>query len=98
MSVQQELVKAAWPEVLLDHPGAAEEWGDTDDRVIYKGLRVRMGVHIGVPRLVQDPMTRRVEYVGPCVVTAARITALTHGGQVYLVYVTLLLVHTPVNN
>jgi hypothetical protein len=30
--VQQALLAVEWPEALLDHPGAAEEWGDTDDR------------------------------------------------------------------
>jgi hypothetical protein len=49
-------------------------------RVLFKGLRVRMGVHWGKPRVVKDPMTRRVEYIGPVVNAAARITALTHGG------------------
>jgi hypothetical protein len=29
-------------------------------------------------------MTRRVEYIGPVVNAAARITALTHGGQIVL--------------
>jgi hypothetical protein len=32
--------------------------------------------------MVRDPMTRRVEYIGPVVNAAARITALAHGGQV----------------
>jgi class 3 adenylate cyclase len=81
MEVQQELVKAEWPAELVAHPGAAEEWGDHDDRVLFKGLRVRMGVHWGKPRMVRDPMTRRVEYIGPVVNAAARITALTHGGM-----------------
>ncbi len=85
--VQQELVKAEWPEALLEHPGAAEEWGDTDDRVVFKGLRVRMGVHVGRPRLIRDPMSRKIEYMGPCVNIAARITAMTHGGQVYDPYI-----------
>jgi serine/threonine protein kinase len=30
--VQQALLRVEWPEALLEHPGAAEEWGDTDDR------------------------------------------------------------------
>jgi class 3 adenylate cyclase len=30
--VQQALLAVEWPEALLNHPGAAEEWGDTDDR------------------------------------------------------------------
>lgn len=50
--MQQALLKVRWPEALLDHPGAAEEWGDIDDRKLYCGLRVRMGIHIGRPRLV----------------------------------------------
>jgi hypothetical protein len=29
---QIALVQANWPEALLQHPGAAEEWADTDDR------------------------------------------------------------------
>jgi class 3 adenylate cyclase len=53
-------------------------------RVLFKGLRVRMGVHVGMPRLVRDPMTRRMEYIGPVVNAAARITALTHGGQIVM--------------
>ncbi len=52
--------------------------------VLFKGLRVRMGVHLGTPKLVRDPMTRRVEYIGPVINVAARITAMTHGGQVVM--------------
>jgi hypothetical protein len=52
--------------------------------VVFKGLRVRMGVHTGTPKMVRDPMTRRVEYIGPVVNAAARITALAHGGQVLI--------------
>jgi len=84
MAAQQELVKVNWPKQLLEHPGASEEWGDQDEKVIFKGLRVRMGVHLGQPRAVRDPMTRRVEYIGPAVNTAARITAMAHGGQILL--------------
>ncbi len=43
-----------------------------------------MGVHVGLPRIVRDPITRKTEYLGPPVHTCARITALTHGGQVLL--------------
>jgi class 3 adenylate cyclase len=39
---------------------------------------------MGVPRVVRDPMTRRVEYIGPVVNAAARITAMTHGGQIVM--------------
>jgi hypothetical protein len=43
-----------------------------------------MGVHVGTPKVVRDPMTRRVEYIGPVVNAAARITAMTHGGQIVM--------------
>jgi class 3 adenylate cyclase len=51
-------------------------------RVVFRGLRVRMGAHVGCPRLIRDPKTRRVEYIGPVVNAAALITAITNGGQV----------------
>jgi class 3 adenylate cyclase len=41
-----------------------------------------MGVHVGQPRMLRDPKTRRTEYIGPVVNATARITAITHGGQV----------------
>jgi hypothetical protein len=53
-------------------------------RVIYRGLRVRMGVHAGLVRGTVDALTRRIEYTGPVVSTAARITALALGGHVVL--------------
>jgi class 3 adenylate cyclase len=82
--VQRALLTVAWPDGLLTHPGAAEElWdGGYDERVVFRGLRVRMGVHAGHPRVLRDAMTRRVEYVGSTVNAAARMTALAHGGQV----------------
>lgn len=43
-----------------------------------------MGVHVGAPKLIRDPMSRRYEYTGPPVNLTARITAHTHGGQILL--------------
>jgi class 3 adenylate cyclase len=109
MAVQLALLEVQWPAALFAHPAAAEEWGDTDDRLIYRvrvvvrvrscvcgcvcgcadmegwlvqGLRVRMGVHVGQPRKVFNAMSRRAEYMGPAVNTAARITTMSHGGQI----------------
>nr|UDO47406.1 ser/thr kinase [Pandoravirus massiliensis] len=83
-AVQRALLEVPWPRAVLDHPAAAEEWGGADDRVIFCGLRARMGVHVGTPRLLRDPATKRVAYEGPAVDAAARITALAHGGQIVL--------------
>ncbi|ELR20409.1 serine/threonine protein kinase, putative [Acanthamoeba castellanii str. Neff] len=86
MDVQRSLMEVEWPKALLEHPGAAEEWDDIHERpgLMFKGLRVRMGVHVGNPRVIRDPKTRRVEYIGPVVNAAARITAITHGGQIVM--------------
>jgi len=43
-----------------------------------------MGLHVGTPRRVMDPSTRRAEYVGVPVNLAARITMLAQGGQVVM--------------
>lgn len=55
-------------------------------RVIFKGLRVRMGVHVGEARCSKDPITRCWEYYGPPVNAAARITSMAHGGQILISY------------
>jgi class 3 adenylate cyclase len=87
--VQAALLTLDWPAALLEHAGAAEAWADVDDtKVVWRGLRVRMGVHVsttqggGMLRMGKEAMTRRAEYSGPAVAAAARMTAMAHGGQV----------------
>ncbi len=50
-----------------------------------------MGVNVGMPKTVKDPVTQRIEYVGPVVNACARITALAHGGQVFVCSLSLSL-------
>jgi hypothetical protein len=38
MVVQLALLEVQWPAALFAHHAAAEEWGDTDDRLIYRAL------------------------------------------------------------
>lgn len=82
-SVQRALLEADWPSPLVAHPSAGEEFSPTNDNVVlFKGVRVRMGVHIGRPKVVRDAVTRKVEYSGPVVDEAAQFAKLTQGGQV----------------
>ncbi|KAJ1906083.1 cysteinyl-tRNA synthetase, partial [Coemansia sp. IMI 209127] len=52
--------------------------------LIYRGLRVRIGMHFGSPVSEEDPITRRMDYFGPMVNRAARISGAADGGQVYV--------------
>ena len=88
MAVQSNLLYEAWPEAILSHPKAKEEGKTT---VLFRGLRVKMGIHCCSPKLVQngrvvaahevDPEVH-VDYVGKGVLRAARIQAAAAGGQV----------------
>ncbi|KAJ2822445.1 cysteinyl-tRNA synthetase, partial [Coemansia erecta] len=60
-------------------------FGEGEGRhLIYRGLRVRMGVHFGNPVSEEDPITRRMDYFGPMVNRAARVSGAADGGQIYV--------------
>ncbi|KAI9775715.1 MAG: cysteinyl-tRNA synthetase [Geoglossum umbratile] len=80
-SVQSQLLEAAWPsEVLQSIHG--EEVQDSDGNVIFRGLSVRMGAHWGAPVCEPDPITGRMDYFGPIVNRASRISSVADGGQI----------------
>lgn len=72
---QEALNDAPWPTSLLELPEAEEAGG-------LRGLRVRMGVHLGEPKTVVDEVTGRTDYAGREVNMAARVASAAHGGQV----------------
>ncbi len=80
LEAQEALLRAPWPADLLTQPEAAEEHGPRE--TLHRGLRVRMGVHVGEPDCRVDERTGRVDYVGRMVNVAARVTSAGHGGQV----------------
>ena len=80
-AVQQALLEVQWPsEVLTSVLG--QEIYDNDHTLIFKGLSVRMGIHWGAPVYENDPVTRRMDYFGPMVNRASRISAIADGGQI----------------
>ncbi len=74
--LQSALLEATWAPTFLARPEACEVWDD--DLLVYRGLRVRVGVHMGrVER-------RQGAVAGPAVYQVARIAAVANGGQVLL--------------
>jgi len=80
-SVQGFLLDQDWPDEILESEGG-REIQDSEGRVIYRGLSVRMGVHWGAPVCEPDPITGRMDYFGPMVNRAARICNEADGGQI----------------
>ena len=80
-SVQSALLTAEWPVEILDCVHG-QEVQDSEGTVIYRGLSVRMGMHWGSPVCEPDPITKRMDYFGPMVNRASRISSVADGGQI----------------
>ncbi|MCJ1413801.1 cysteinyl-tRNA synthetase [Xylographa parallela] len=80
-SIQSHLLNAPWPREILESFEGQEVF-DADQNVIYRGLSVRVGAHWGSPVCETDPVTRRMDYFGPMVNRASRISAIADGGQI----------------
>jgi len=82
LAVQEQLLRAEWPEEILVYEGDADEVHATDGALVWRGLRVRMGIHFGGPLCERDPLTGRMDYFGPVVNRAARVSSKGHGGEI----------------
>ncbi len=80
-SCQSHLLELPWPQEILETVHCQEKF-DSDQNTIYRGLSVRMGIHWGRPVCEQDPITRRMDYFGPMVNKAARVSSVADGGQI----------------
>eukprot|EP01062_Namystynia_karyoxenos_P002850 TRINITY_DN109_c0_g1_i2.p1 TRINITY_DN109_c0_g1~~TRINITY_DN109_c0_g1_i2.p1 ORF type:complete len:2038 (+),score=469.19 TRINITY_DN109_c0_g1_i2:115-6228(+) len=80
--MQETLLALAYPDAFLALPDAKE--GRAGSTLIWRGVRVRMGVHSGQPSCEVDPVTKRMDYYGPMVNKAARVSSLAQGGQIVI--------------
>jgi adenylate cyclase len=80
-AVQMQLLDVNWPSGVLNSVSCQPIY-DKDNSLIFKGLSVRMGIHFGDCVSETDPVTRRMDYFGPMVNKAARISAVADGGQI----------------
>ena len=79
--VQVQLLHEPWPLEILECEDG-KEIRDSQCQLIARGLSVRMGIHCGEPYCERDPVTRRMDYLGPVVNRAARISQAAAGGQI----------------
>jgi len=80
-AVQMSLLDIPWPAEVLESLSGLAIY-DKDSALIFKGLSVRMGIHFGETVCEPDPVTRRMDYFGPMVNKAARVSAVADGGQI----------------
>lgn len=80
---QNQLLEAEWPTEILEQP-QSQIVCDVENNVIFRGLSVRMGGHWGEPVCEKDPVTNRMDYFGPMVNRASRISAVADGGQIFV--------------
>ncbi|KAF5348107.1 hypothetical protein D9756_010796 [Leucocoprinus leucothites] len=81
LSVQVQLLQEHWPKEILECEDG-QPIKDPGGNLIAQGVSVRMGIHCGTPLCVQDPVTHRMDYLGPVTNRAARVSGLAQGGQI----------------
>jgi class 3 adenylate cyclase len=77
LQVQRDLLVASWPDAILKD----ERAGATTDGV-WRGPRVRMGVHTGPSNRSQHPVTQHIVFAGGNVSLAREVGDAAHGGQI----------------
>ncbi|KAF1939581.1 PP2C-domain-containing protein [Clathrospora elynae] len=80
-TIQSQLLEVQWPQEILNSVNG-QVVVDPDGNVIFRGLSVRMGIHWGTPVCEVDPVTKRMDYFGPMVNRASRISSVADGGQI----------------
>jgi len=81
MDAQIHLRDANWPAMFIDDSLPIEAARSSSDGS-FRGLRVRMGIHIGTPTASPDPNTGRMDYLGRMVNKTGRLMRAAAGGQV----------------
>ncbi|UPQ97700.1 adenylate cyclase [Chloropicon primus] len=81
--VQETLLSWNWPADLLRMEKDFGEVRDDSNRVVHRGLRVKMGIGYGYPYYsMPHPTTGRADYFGPIVNAVARVKEVAKPGQI----------------
>lgn len=85
-ALQKQLLKLAWPEKLLA-VAQAEEVVDLDSgEVIFRGLRVRCGIHVGKVYSIctKDIRKAGIKYSGPAIKAAMKLASMAKAGKIVI--------------
>ena len=77
LKAQLALYSAWWPDGILDHPDGCES-----EKKMFRGFRVRFGMHHGPTTSRVHTTTGRTTYRGEAVDIAKAIEKISHGGQI----------------
>ncbi|KAL4419982.1 hypothetical protein ABPG75_007080 [Micractinium tetrahymenae] len=80
-ALQQELLGFVWPETVLEWVECRERRDPENTNLLWRGLRVKMGVSFGVPSSKAPLNTGRADYFGSVPNLAARLMAVARPGQ-----------------
>src|SRR5262249_31942924 len=80
------MIEVAWPKSMLRYKESSRvtmtlKGSREAAKVIYSGLRLKMGLVYATPICRPDPVTGRMDYFGPVVEQAARLEQMAHPGQ-----------------
>eukprot|EP00727_Mastigamoeba_balamuthi_P013089 m51a1_g8402 putative adenylate cyclase (1321) ;mRNA; r:236640-240976 len=81
VDVQESMLSIEWPPSLLDHPAACER-RSAEGQLLLRGPRIMVGMCSGRPETSQNPQTGRVDYTGPVVLRAARVSSIARDGAI----------------
>jgi len=89
--VQERLLHLPWPKELLDHPAGAEVFEGEElsfcegDHLLFRGFRVRIGIHSGVAKLSErNKATAKVTYSGKAPSLTKTVCDSGKGGAVII--------------
>eukprot|EP00756_Hemistasia_phaeocysticola_P032823 Hpha_TRINITY_DN16432_c0_g4::TRINITY_DN16432_c0_g4_i2::g.162575::m.162575 len=80
VEAQLQLATSEWPASLCKHHVCRRVEGRDDDVPLWNGLRVRMGINWGPAKPEKNLVTKRYDYLGSTVNTAASVTAALKTG------------------
>lgn len=81
-ALQQELLGFAWPESVLEWGECCEVREAESTNLLWRGLRVKIGISYGVPSSKAPLNTGRADYFGSVPNLAARLMAVAQPGQI----------------